>query len=69
MPYTIIFEKGPTSWGAYAPDLPGCGVAAETKEEAEKLIKEAITFLIEGLQKSGESPPEPAYFAQVISIG
>jgi len=23
MTYTVIFEKGPTSWGAYVPDLPG----------------------------------------------
>jgi hypothetical protein len=21
--YTAIYEKGPTSWGAYVPDLPG----------------------------------------------
>ena len=23
MTYTVIDEKGPTSWGAYVPDLPG----------------------------------------------
>ena len=68
MKYTVIFEKGPTSWGAYAPDLPGCGVAAETQEEAGQLIKEAIQFHIKGLQKAGEKIPEPSHFAEVISI-
>jgi predicted RNase H-like HicB family nuclease len=23
MTYTVIYEKGPASWGAYVPDLPG----------------------------------------------
>jgi predicted RNA binding protein YcfA (HicA-like mRNA interferase family) len=23
MRFTVIYEKGPTSWGAYVPDLPG----------------------------------------------
>ena len=29
--YAIIVEKGPTSYGAYVPDLPGCVAAAETR--------------------------------------
>lgn len=68
MEYTVIFEKGPTSWGAYVPDLSGCGAAAETQEEVEQLIKEAIVFHIEGLRKAGEKIPEPYHFAQVISV-
>ena len=23
MKYTVIYEQGPTYWGAYVPDLPG----------------------------------------------
>jgi predicted RNase H-like HicB family nuclease len=26
MKYLVIYEKSTTSWGAYAPDLPGLGV-------------------------------------------
>jgi hypothetical protein len=26
---TVILEKGPTRWGAYVPDLPGCVAAGE----------------------------------------
>lgn len=37
MRYAIVLEKGPTSYGAYVPDLPGSIAAAETEEEALKL--------------------------------
>ena len=59
MSYTAIFEKGPTSWGAYVPDLPGCIAAAETLEETKQLIREAVAFHVEGLREAGLSVPEP----------
>ena len=31
MQYFVVVEKGPTSYGAHVPDLPGCIAAAETK--------------------------------------
>lgn len=37
MRYAIVIEQGPTSFGAYVPDLPGCVAAAETREEVVKL--------------------------------
>ena len=42
MRYLVVVEQGPTSFGAYVPDLPGCVAAGETKAEALKLIREAI---------------------------
>lgn len=33
MRYLVVVEKGPTSFGAYVPDLPGCVVAGETRDE------------------------------------
>ena len=33
MRYLVVVEEGPTSFGAYVPDLPGCIAAGETKEE------------------------------------
>ena len=47
MKYTIIVEKGSTSWGAYVPDLPGCVAVAKTESEVKVLIKEAIEFHLE----------------------
>lgn len=42
MRYVIIVEEGKTSFGAYAPDLPGCVAVAETREEVLQLMQEAI---------------------------
>jgi predicted RNase H-like HicB family nuclease len=33
MRYAIVIEKGPVSFGAYVPDLPGCVAAAESRDE------------------------------------
>ncbi len=31
MRYMVVLEQGPTSYGAYVPDLPGCVAAGETQ--------------------------------------
>ena len=59
MKYTVIIEKGETSYGAFVPDLPGCIAVGESNEEALKLIKEAIEFHLEGLKEEGEGIPMP----------
>jgi hypothetical protein len=33
MTYTVIYEKGRTSWGAYVPDLPGVITVGDSREE------------------------------------
>ena len=66
--YTVILERGETSWGAYVPDLPGCVAVAETREEAEQLIRDAIKLHIMDLRESGEPVPEPSHFAASISV-
>lgn len=59
MSYAVVIEKGETSYGAYVPDLPGCVAVAETKEEVEALITEAIQFHLEMLQEEGLPIPQP----------
>ena len=59
MKYTFIIEKGPSSYGAYAPDLPGCIAAAESKEEVSKLIAEAVEIYVEEMRKDGLPLPIP----------
>lgn len=59
MSYAVVIEKGETSYGAYVPDLPGCVAVAETKEEVEALITEAIQFHLEILESEGLPVPEP----------
>lgn len=60
MSYAVVIEKGETSYGAYVPDLAGCVAVAETKEEVEALIKEAIQFHVEMLQEEGLPVPAAA---------
>jgi len=57
--YAVIIERGPTSYGAYVPDLPGCVAAGETKEEVERLIREAIEEHLALLRADGDPIPEP----------
>ena len=64
--YAVIFEITSTGWSAYAPDLPGLGVAGSTFEETEQLIREGIAFHIEGLRADGEPVPEPT--TRVIEV-
>ncbi len=61
MRYTVIIEKCPSSYGAYAPDLPGCIAAAESKEEVSKLIAEAVEIYVEEMRKDGLPLPVPQH--------
>ena len=68
MEYLVVIERGPSSFGAYVPDLPGCVAVGETREEVETLIREAIEFHIEGLREEGQPLPEPSSTSQLVSI-
>ena len=65
MKYAVIIEKGPTSYGAQVPDLPGCVAAAETREEVCTLIREAIELYVETLREDGLPVPEPQSYELV----
>ena len=66
MKYAVVIEKGPTSYGAMVPDLPGCVAVAETLEEVESLIREAIEFHIEGLRNDGSPVPPPTTICEYV---
>lgn len=68
MRYLVIYEKSESGWGAYAPDLPGLGLAAKTLEEAKELMREAIDFHIEGMRQHGEQIPAPSATTEYITI-
>jgi len=68
MQYLVVIERGPTSFGAYVPDLPGCIAVGETREEVEALIHEAIEFHIEGLREDNLPVPQPASTAQLVTV-
>ena len=68
MKYTVIIEEGPTSYGAYVPDLPGCVAVADTREEVSTLIQEAIASHLELLAEDGQPIPEPRSSAQLVDV-
>lgn len=68
MRYAIVIERGDTSYGAYVPDLPGCVAVGETREEAVKLIQEAIQAHVEMLREEGEPVPEPRSTADYAEV-
>ena len=68
MRYAIVIERGPTSYGAYAPDLPGCVAAADTRDEVIRLIREAIQFHLEEMESDGLAIPEPKSSTDYVEI-
>ena len=66
MKYTVVLEKGESSYGAFVPDLPGCIAVAEDREQTLRLLKEAVAFHIEGLRAQGlPAPPSHCDIVQV----
>ena len=68
MRYLVVVEKGPTSYGAYVPDLPGCVAVGDTKDEVLTLIREAIEFHLEGMTQGGEPIPPPASTSELVEV-
>lgn len=68
MRYLVVVEKGESGYGAYVPDLPGCIAAAESREEAVRLVQEAIEFHIEGLRERGDPVPPPISSGELVDV-
>ena len=68
MKYAAVIEKSSNSYGAYAPDLPGCVVVGETMGEVVDLIREAIEFHIQGMKEDGLAVPSPSSSVEYIEV-
>ena len=68
MRYAVIIEKGPTSFGAYVPDLPGCVAVGKTVAQVKKLIAEAVPFHLEGLREDGLPIPVPETECEYVEV-
>jgi predicted RNase H-like HicB family nuclease len=58
--YAIVVEDAGDNLAAFVPDLPGCVATADTPEELDRLIREAIELHLEGLAEDGLPIPEPS---------
>jgi predicted RNase H-like HicB family nuclease len=61
MRYTVVIEKGETSYGAYVPDLPSCVAVGETLEEVKQMIAE-------GMLEDGLPIPKPTSIAHEVEV-
>ncbi len=68
MRFAVVFEKTDTGWSAYAPDLPGLGVAGNTIEETRTLVREAIELHIDDLRAAGQPIPAAASQADYVDV-
>ena len=68
MKYTVIIEKGPTSYGAYIPDLPGCAAAGDSSDEVISLITAAVADHVELMAEHCETIPAPTSTAIEVDV-
>lgn len=54
MRYSLVYEQGDTSWGAYVSDLPGCVAVGDSRAEVEVLMVEAIGAYLDDLRVAGQ---------------
>ena len=66
--YVVVIEEGPTSFGAWSPDLPGVIAAGDTRDDCEHLMREAIAFHIAGLIEDGDAVPPPSNAVDVVFV-
>ncbi len=60
MKFAVVIERAGENLSAYVPDLPGCIATGGSVSEVKQLIREAISFHLDGLREVGIEIPEPS---------
>jgi len=68
MRYAVVIERITSNFSAYVPDLPGCVATGGSLEEVDVLIREAISFHIEGMRADGTPIPAPTSHVEYVDI-
>jgi len=66
--YLIVIEHADSGYSSYSPDLPGCVSTGKTREEAERNMREAIKFHVDGLRQEGYPVPEPQATSSYVEL-
>ena len=66
MRYAVVIEKAVDNYSAYVPDLPGCIATGESIKDAERKIRLAIRFHIEGMLEDGVKVPEATSVVEYV---
>jgi predicted RNase H-like HicB family nuclease len=57
--FLVVFEKGKTSYGAFAPDIPGCFAVGQTLNEVQSRFFEAVKAHLEWMASDHDPMPDP----------
>lgn len=64
----VIIEKEENSYGAYSPDVPGCVAIGDTREEVERLMREALREHLQMMQEEHLPLPASQTVAEYMDI-
>lgn len=68
MRYPIIIERGEHNYGAYSPDVPGCGATGATIEEVTAEIRAALAFHFRSLAADGDPIPPATSLVATVEV-
>lgn len=68
MTYAAVYERTPSNYSAYVPDLPGCVATGASRTEVERRIRQAIELHLKGLRREGEPIPEPSAWTELVEV-
>jgi predicted RNase H-like HicB family nuclease/predicted RNA binding protein YcfA (HicA-like mRNA interferase family) len=66
--YTVVIERSETGYGAYVPDLPGCGATGKTETEVRERIRAAIEIHLRSMREDGDPIPQPTSTAAIVEV-
>lgn len=66
--YRIHYERTPTNYGAWSPDLWGCVAVGDTLEDSRISMREAIVMHLAGLAEDGDVRPQPTGYLEILDF-
>jgi len=66
--YAAIRERYEDGFGAYVPDLPGCGADGKTEGEVRQRLRVAVEVHLRSLREDGEPIPQPTSRAEIVEV-
>jgi predicted RNase H-like HicB family nuclease len=68
MRYAVVIEKTDNNYGAYVPDLPGCGTTGGSVQEVLANIRQAIELHLDGMAADKETIPNPSSLVDYVDV-
>jgi predicted RNase H-like HicB family nuclease len=66
--YVVVYEKTPTGYSAYVPDLPGCITTGPTLPDTKRNMQEAIAGHLAVMREFGDPIPRPTTIAEPMQV-